>query len=93
MYYQYCEIGHKDGNICVAHTPVNNEGFVSVNFEQPDAVYGFKTLDCVIPSYRVFNVVGFSQEEVSSLINFCVNNSAIILSAATKGGIANADYL
>lgn len=86
MYYHYCTIME---SIEVVHTPLKN-GYTTVHFEKPDKIYGFKTLDCVIPSYRVNNIVGFSDTEVSELVTFCRNNASLLLKYAREGGIANA---
>lgn len=86
MYYPYCTIQE---SIEVVHTPLKN-GYTTVHFEKPDKIYGFKTLDCVIPSYRVNNIVGFSDTEVSELVTFCRNNASLLLKYASEGGIANA---
>ena len=90
MYYPYCVIGD---TVNVSHTPVNDKGIVVVNFEKPDAIFGFKTLDCTIPNYRVSNIVGFSESEVSDLVGFCQQNASLILNAAAQGGVKNAEYL
>lgn len=86
MYYPYCVI--KD-SIEVVHTPLR-DGKTLVHFEEPDEVVGFKTLDCMIPSYSITNIIGFTQEEVNFLVQFCKNNAHLLLEYASKGGIANA---
>lgn len=90
MYYPYCTMYDK---IEVVHTPLSSDGFVTVHFEEPDTIYGFKELDCLIPTYRISNIVGFSDTEASALVDFCIKNSEIILSVAKQGGIANAKYI
>ena len=42
MYYPYCTMYDK---IEVVHTPLSSDGFVTVHFEEPDAIYGFKEVD------------------------------------------------
>lgn len=84
MYYPYCTIEDK---IEVVHSPINQEGITIVHFEEPDSKFGFKTLDCTIPNYRISNCVGFSDEEVSNLVEFCKNNASLLLTYAKEGGI------
>lgn len=86
MYYPYCTIGE---SIEVVHTPLK-DGKTMVHIEEPDEVVGFKTLDCIIPGYTISNIIGFSQEEVNFLVQFCRNNAHLLLEYAGKGGIANA---
>lgn len=90
MFYPYCIIDEK---ISVVHTPLNRDNSVVVHFEEPDEIYGFKTMDCMIPSYRVSNIIGFSEQEVRELVTFCRHNAGIILNVARQGGIANAEYI
>lgn len=90
MYYPYCTIGYmQGGEIEVIHTPYKN-GCTVVHFEQPDAVYCFKTLDVVIPSYKITSRVGFNDDEVAQLIEFCKNNASLLIKYSQEGGIANA---
>lgn len=85
MFYPYCTINN---SIEVVHTPLNNNKTL-VHFEEPDAIVGFKTLDCIIPGYQISNITGFSQEEINFLVQFCRNNAHLLLEYASKGGIAN----
>lgn len=86
MYYPYCTIME---SIEVVHTPLVN-GCTTVHFQKPDPMYSYKTLDCVLPEYKVTNVVGFTDVEVSELVDFCRNNASLLLKYAKEGGIANA---
>lgn len=90
MYYPYCTI---EDRIEVVHTPLNQEGMTVVHFEEPDARFGLKTLDCTIPNYRIVSCVGFSEKEVSSLVEFCRNNASLLLVCAKEGGISNAEFI
>lgn len=90
MFYPYCTIFDR---IEVCHTPRNKNGCVLVHFEEPDAVYGFKTLEVTIPGYNISSRVGFSDDEVAFLIDFSMHNAGIIMNASIQGGVANAEYL
>lgn len=88
MFYPYCTIGE---DLEVGQTPMSKDGFTIVRFEKPDFIYGFKTLDCAVPSYRVSNIIGFSEEEVANLVDFYRHNAdLLLLGAETEGGIINA---
>lgn len=47
-------------------------------------------MDCLIPSYKVSNVVGMSDEEVEEFVDFCHRHAHLLLKYASIGGIANA---
>lgn len=87
MFLPYCTI---NDSIEVVHTPLTSDGKTLVHFEEPDEVVGFKTLDCLIPSYSISNIVGFSQDEINFLVDFCKHNAHLLIEYASKGGIANA---
>ena len=80
MFYPYCTI---NDSIEVVHTPLNN-GKTMVRFEEPDEIVGFKTLDCIILSYLISNIIGFNQDEINFLIQFCQNNAHLLLEYAGK---------
>ena len=86
MFYPYCTI---NDSVEVVHTPLH-DGKTMVHFEEPDEILGFKTLDCLIPSYQISNIYGFSQEEINFLVQFCKSNAHLLIEYASKGGIANA---
>ena len=87
MFYHYCTIGE---DIEVSHTPLNKDGSTLVHIEVPDERYCFKTLDCLIPSYRVSNIVGMSDNEVAYYVDFCRRHAHLLLKYASLGGIVNA---
>lgn len=87
MFYPYCTIGN---DIEVVHTPLDESGYTLVHIEIPDEEYCFKTMDCLISSYKVSNVVGMSDEEVEEFVDFCQIHAHLLLKYASTGGIANA---
>lgn len=87
MFYHYCTIGE---DIEVTHTPLNSKGQTLVHIEVPDAKYCFKTMDCLIPTYRVTNIVGMTDEEVAFYLDFCKHNAHLLLKFAKEGGVENA---
>ena len=50
-------------------------------------------MDCLIPTYVVSNVIGFTPDEVAYWVEFCRHNAGILLNCAKQGGAANADYI
>lgn len=64
-----------------------------MHIEEPSDIYCFKTMDCLIPTYVVSNVIGFTPDEVAYWVDFCRHNAGILLNCAKQGGIANADYI
>lgn len=86
MFYPYCTIGN---DIEVVHTPLDESGYTLVHIEIPDEECCFKTMDCLIPSYKVSNVVGMSDEEVEEFVDFCHRHAHLLLKYASIGGIAN----
>ena len=89
MFYPYCTVNETE----IVHTPLNSAGQTLVHIEEPSDIYCFKTMDCLIPTYVVSNVIGFTREEVSGWVDFCRHNAGILLNCAKQGGIANADYI
>ena len=47
-------------------------------------------MDCLIPSYKVSNVVVMSDEEIAEFVDFCQKHAHLLLKYASTGGIANA---
>lgn len=90
MFYPYCTI---DDCIEVVHTPLNEKGQTLVHIEIPDDVYCFKTMDCLVPTYNVSNVVGLTNEEINFWVEFCKHNASMLINCAKQGGIANAKYI
>ncbi len=85
MFFHYCTYYDE---IEVSHSAWND--YVIIHFEQPDAKFGFKTMDCKVPNYQISNVVGFTDEEIARLIQFSKNNIALIIAGAKAGGIEKA---
>ena len=90
MFYHYCTVGDDTE---VVHTPLNKFGQTLVHIEEPSEIYCFKTMDCLIPTYVVSNVIGFTPDEISEWIEFCRHNEALLISCAAQGGAGNAKYI
>lgn len=86
MLLPYVTIGN---DFEVTHTEWNGES-TTVHFELPDEVYGFKTLDCKIPSYELSGIYGFTQKEIDWCLDFCRRNAHLLIRYSKVGGIAKA---
>lgn len=84
MFYHYCTL---EENIEVMHTPLDETGHTLVHIEIPDEKYCFRQMDCLVPSFKVTNVVGISKEEVDKYVQFCRYNAHLLLKYAKCGGI------
>ena len=58
---------------------------IQMNIEIPDAKYCFKTMDCLIPSYQVSNIVGMTDDEVAYYVEFCRKHAHLLLKHASVG--------
>lgn len=87
MFMPYCTLGD---DIEVVHTPLNSKGQTLVHIEIPDAKYCFRTMDCLVPTYVVSNVVGMSDEEIAFYLDFIKHNAHLLLKFAREGGVMNA---
>ena len=90
MFYPYCTI---HDNIEVTHTPLNKDGKTLVHIEVPDAKYCFKTVDILVPSYVVSNVIGMTDDEINGWVEYCRVNASLLIMCAAQGGIANAELI
>ena len=75
----------------ITHTEVLPNGEVMVNIETPDARDGFHSLECYLPSYRLENVIGYTDAEVEYYLDFIREGAHLFLRFAKIGGILNAD--
>ena len=58
-----------------------------MHIEEPSDIYCFKTMDCLIPTYVVSNVIGFTPDEVASWVDFCKRNASILLHCVKQASI------
>lgn len=91
MFYPFCEICTDDGDIAVVQSPLTKDGHTVVHFEKPDSVYGFKTVEITVPDYIIGNRIGFTDDELSSLLQFTQNTAHLLLKyAQIPGGVNEA---
>lgn len=66
----------------------NNE--VKVYIEKPDEKDCFHTMSCYLPEYRIEDVFGFSEEEISKYMEIIRSTAHLIIEFSKEGGVLNA---
>ena len=74
----------------ITHTEMLENGEVKVYVETPDEKDCFHSLVCYLPSYRVEEVSGYSEEEVSKHVKFIREAANLIIEFAQEGGFDHA---
>ncbi|MDY3740977.1 MAG: hypothetical protein SO022_11005 [Selenomonadaceae bacterium] len=74
----------------ITHTEMLENGEVKVYVETPDEKDCFHSLICYLPSYRVEEVIGYSEEEVSKHVKFIREAANLIIEFAQEGGFDHA---
>lgn len=74
----------------ITHTEILENGEVKVYVETPDEKDCFHSLVCYLPSYRVEEVIGYSEEEVSKHVKFIREAANLIIEFAQEGGFDHA---
>ena len=86
MMYKFMELPDKTE---ITHSDMREDGTVKVCVEQPiDG--GFKTAYCELPSYRWFDVEGYSAAELEEQRKTVESLAHLIIRFARNGGFANA---
>lgn len=88
MIYPFMTI--KD-DIEVVHTELREDNTVKVYFEQP-IEGGFKSIECVIPTYDWGKNKGFEDEELIYLDGYVHSVADIILELAQEGGFDSLEH-
>ena len=73
----------------ITYGDIDSLGNVVVRIETP-VDGGFNSLGCILPSYQITELVGYSQNEVDSLMDFLRHNAHLIIEFAQTGGFENA---
>lgn len=55
-------------------TDLQNDGNIIVYVETPDAIDGFHSLECVLPSFQLRNVQGYSKQKQEKMLEIIKNN-------------------
>ena len=86
MKYSYVQFPDKTE---ITYGDMDSQGTVQIRIETP-VEGGFNSLGCVLPSYRITEQVGYSQQEVDALMDFLRRNAHLIMEFAQTGGFENA---
>ena len=86
MKYSYVQFPDKTE---ITYGDMDSQGNVQIRIETP-VEGGFNSLACVLPSYRITEQVGYSQQEVDALMDFLRRNVHLIMEFAQTGGFENA---
>ena len=86
MMYKFMELPDKTE---ITHSDMREDGSVKVCVEQT-VQGGFKTAYCELPSYRWFDVDGYSADELKQQQKTVESLSHLIIRFARNGGFENA---
>ena len=74
----------------ITHSEMLANGEVKVYIETPDEKDCFHSMVCYLPTYRVEDVIGYSEEEVAKHVDFIRKAANLILEFSQEGGFNNA---
>ena len=79
-----------DDNAEIVHSEMKEDGTVKVYVEKPDTKDCFHHMTCILPSYSIEEVFGFSEEEIARYMDVIKSTSNLILEFSKHGGFENA---
>lgn len=56
------------------YTDLQSDGTIIVYVETPDAIDGFHSLECILPSFQLRNVQGYSKQKQEKMLEIIKNN-------------------
>lgn len=74
----------------IVHSDMNADGTVKVYIETPDAEDGFHNLTCYLPSYKITENNGYTDEEVEKFMKIIKSTAHLIMEFSKEGGFENA---
>ncbi len=74
----------------IVHSDMNADGTVKVYIETPDAEDGFHNLTCYLPSYKITENNGYTDEEVEKFMEIIKSTAHLIMEFSKEGGFENA---
>lgn len=69
---------------------MNADGTVKVYIETPDAEDGFHNLTCYLPSYKITENNGYTDEEVEKFMEIIKSTAHLIMEFSKERGFENA---
>ena len=83
MIYQYMTL---NDDTEFTHSEMKPDGTVIVYVETPDLEDGFHSLICILPSYEIKEVVGYTQDEQDAIIKRIKKNAHLMIKYSQIGG-------
>lgn len=74
----------------ITHFEMLPNGEVKVFVETPDEKDCFHSMVCYLPSYKVENIIGYSQSEVDKYVDFIQKAANLIIEFSQEGGFNRA---
>ena len=74
----------------IVHSELHADETVTVHIERPDAECCFRTMTCILPTYEIREVCGFSEDEVNGFVKMIRSSAHLIIQFAREGGFENA---
>ena len=87
MMYRFITL---DDNAEIVHSEMKEDGTVKVYVEKPYTKDCFHHMTCILPSYSIEEVFGFSEEEIARYMDVIKSTSNLILEFSKHGGFENA---
>ena len=79
-----------EDNAEIVHSELKEDGTVMVYVEKPAIKDCFHHMKCLLPSYSIKEVFGFSEEEIARYMDVIKSTSNLILEFSKHGGFENA---
>ncbi len=68
------------------HTEMKADGTVLVYVETPDEKDGFHSLVCVLPTYEIKDIIGYTEQEQADIIKRIKKNAHLMIKYSQSGG-------
>ena len=79
-----------DDDTEIVHSDLLENNEVKIYVEKPDTKDCFHHMTCYLPSYRLENVSGFSENEVNKYLSVIRSTAHLIIEFSKGGGFENA---
>ena len=73
-----------EDNAVIVHSGLTEDGTVKVYVEKPDTKDCFHHMTCILPSYSIEEVFGFSEEETQRYMDVIKSNSHLIMESSKE---------
>ncbi len=74
----------------IVHSDMREDGTVKVYIETPDEKDGFHNMTCYLPTYKIEDVNGYSEEQVENFMEIIKSTAHLLMEFAKEGGFENA---